>query len=94
MNNKKQLRKRAVMISSFLVITTLLLTACGAFSFQASANPNETGGIDLSAGSQPAAQSTGMDQTTLILIIVGVAILIVVLIVLASRGKSKTQPPS
>lgn len=82
------------MISSFLVIAALLLTACNAFSFQASTSPNESGGIDLSAGAQPAAQNAGMDQTTLILIIVGVVILILVLIALASRGKSKTQPPS
>ncbi|MHB8087732.1 MAG: hypothetical protein ACYDH2_05725 [Anaerolineaceae bacterium] len=94
MNNKNQLLKRMSTIGSFMVIAVLLLTACGAFSFQASANPNESGGIDLSAGSQPAAESTGMNQTTLILIIVGVVILILVLIALASRGKSKNEPPS
>jgi hypothetical protein len=71
----------------------LLLSACGAFSIQASANPNASGGIDLSAGAQPAAQSTGMNQTTIILIVVAVVVLILILIALASRGKSKNEPP-
>ncbi|MDP3721488.1 MAG: hypothetical protein Q8R09_03430 [Anaerolineaceae bacterium] len=94
MNNNKQLFKRMITIGSFLVITVLLLTACGNFSIQASANPNESGGIDVSAGSQPAAEGNGMNETTIILIVVGVVILILVLIALASRGRSKNEPPS
>ena len=94
MNNKKQLRKQMIALSSVLVIAVLLLTACGAFSIQASANPNASGGIDITTGSQPAAENAGMDQTTIILIVVGVVILILVLIALASRGKSKNEPPS
>ena len=48
--------------------------------------------IDISAGSQQAAQTNGMNQTTIILIVVGVVVLILILIALASRGKSKTNP--
>jgi len=94
MKNKEQLFKRMITVSSLLVIAVLLLTGCGAFSIQASANPNSSGGVDISAGSQPATQSTGMNQTTIILIVVGVVVLILILIALASRGKSKNEPPS
>ncbi len=94
MKNKNQFLKRLFTIGSLMTIAVLLLSACGAFSIQASANPNDSGGIDLSAGSQPATDGTGMNQTTLILIIVGVVILILVLIALASRGRSKNEPPS
>lgn len=93
MHNKLQLHKRMVALSTFLAVAAMSITSCGAFSFQASANPNESGGVDLSAGSQPAAQSAGLNQTTIILIVVGVAILILILIVLASRGKSNNEPP-
>lgn len=91
MNNKKQLFKQMFTLSSLLIIAALLLTACGgAFSFQGSAQPNAEGGIDISGGAQPdaAAQpaaSTGLDSTTILLIIVGVFVLILILVMLVSR---------
>ena len=100
MNNKKQILKRMFTVSSFLIIAALFLTACsGAFSFQGSAQPNAEGGIDVSGGAQPdaAAQpaaSTGLDTTTILLIIVGVFVLILILVMLVSRGSSRNAPPS
>jgi len=105
MNHKKQLGKQIFSVSSFLIIAALFLTACsGAFSFQGSAKPNEQGGVDVSGGAQPVdpaaqpdaaaqpAASTGMDTTTILLIVVGVLALIVI-IALVSRGSSRNAPP-
>jgi predicted small secreted protein len=106
MNNKIRFLKRAYFVSVFLLVAALLLTACnGTISFQGSAKPNEEGGIDISGAAQPdtvaqpetAAQpagSTGMDQTTIILIGVGVAFFILVLVMMVTRGQSKNEPRS
>lgn len=93
MNNKKLLLKRLSMLSSFLAVAVLLLTACSAFTIQASANANESGGIDLRAGSQPAAEDSVLNQPPMTLTIVGVVLLILVLIALSSPGISKNEPP-
>lgn len=101
-----QFLKRIYTISTFLVIAAFLLTACsGAFSFSGSANPNEEGGLDISGAAQPetvdepapAAQpveSTGFNQTTIILIVVGIAFFVLILVLLITRGQSKNEPPS
>ena len=93
-------------VSSFLIIAVLLLTACnGSFSFQGSAKPNAEGGVDISGGAQPdtAAQpetavqpagSTGLDQTTIILIGVGIAFFILILVMVVTRRQSKNEPRS
>jgi LPXTG-motif cell wall-anchored protein len=100
MKNKMHLFTRLFILSSFLVITALLLTACsGAFSFQGSAQPNAQGGITVSGGAQPdaAAQpapSTGMNSTTIILIVVAFVVLILILLMLVRRAPSKNQPLS
>jgi len=96
----KFLIKRLAMVSSFMVMAALLLTACsGAFSFQGSAQQNPDGGISVSGGvspdaaAQPAA-ATGLDSTTIILIVVGFAILVLILLLLVRSRSSKNQSPS
>ena len=98
MNIKTQHISRMIAISSFLVIAVLLLSACGAFSFQGQAVPNKEGGVTVSGGSQPqtAAQPTSgiaMNQTTII-VIVGVAILVVIILMLIMRGGSSKNNSS
>ena len=104
MKNKNQFLKSVYIVGSLLVVAALLLTGCdGTFSFQGSAKPNEEGGVDISGGAQPdtaaqpetAAQpagSTGLDQTTIILIGVGIAFFILILVMLVTRGQSKNEP--
>lgn len=87
-----------VFLSVMLVVSVLLLSACGAFSFQGQASPNKEGGITISGGSQPqpAAQpATGifMNQTTII-ILVGVVILVVIILLLIVRGGSSKNNSS
>ena len=97
---KNLLIKRLTMLSSFVVLAALLLTACsGAFSFQGSAVQNPDGGITVSGGAQPdaAAQpaaTTGLDQTTIILIVVGFAVLVLILLLLVRGRSNRDQPPS
>ena len=96
----KRIIKRLTMVSSFVVMAALLLTACsGAFTFQGSAQQNPDGGITVSGGAQPdaAAQpaaATGLDSTTIILIVVGFAILVLILLLLVRSRSNRNQPPS
>ena len=100
MENKMQIYKRLATISSILVMAALLLTACnGAISFQGAVQPNDQGGITISGGAQPeptqpAAPATGLDQTTLILIVVGFAVLVLILLMLVRSRSNRNQPPS
>ena len=85
-------------VSSILVMAVLLLSACGAFSFQANASPNKEGGVTISGGSQPqtAAQPTSgivMSPTTII-VIIGVVILVVIILLLIVRGGSSKNNSS
>lgn len=103
MNNKNQFLKRVYIISSFLLVAALLLAGCdGTISFQGSAEQNEEGGIDISGDIQPdtetqpetesqPAGSTGMNQTTIILIGVGIAFFILILVLLVTRGQSRNE---
>jgi hypothetical protein len=98
MNIQKLSIARMFTVSSIVVIAVLLLSACGAFSFQGQAVPNKDGGITVSGGSQPqtAAQPASgifMNQTT-ILIIVGVVILVVIILMLIMRGGSSKNNSS
>jgi len=104
MNNKNQFLKRVYIVSSFLLVAALLLAGCdGTISIQGSADPNEEGGLDISADIQPdtadepdtavqPAGSTGMNQTTIILIVVGIASFILILILVLTRGQSRNEP--
>jgi hypothetical protein len=107
MKTNKQTIKRVFTLSSLLVVAVLLLTACGAFSFQGQAQPNAEGGVDISGGVQQVATTqpdtntqptsgTGLNQTTIILLAVGFGVLILILLILIGRGHgSKTDgPPS
>ena len=100
MNNKNQFLKRVYIVSSFLLVAVLLLTGCnGTFSFEGSAKPNAEGGVDVSGDVQPdaavqPAESSGLSQTTIILIVVGIALFILVLVLALTRGHSKNEPGS
>lgn len=106
MKNKNQFLKRMTIVSSILIVAALLITGCdGTISFQGSAKQNEEGGVDISGGVQPdivvqpeteaqPAGSTGMDQTTIILIGVGIAFFILILVLLVTRGQSRNEPRS
>jgi hypothetical protein len=90
--------KKVFALSSLIIVTALLLTACnGGFNIQGRIQPNDQGGVDISGGAvpQPTAApppAASMDQTTLILIIVGAVVLILILIMLASRRPSAPPP--
>ena len=106
MKNKRQFLKNIFMVGSILVVAALLLTGCdGIISFQGSAKPNEEGGVDITGDIVPdteaqpeaapqTAGSTGLDQTTIILIGVGIAFFILILVMLVTRGQSRNEPRS
>lgn len=76
------LAKKVITLSSLIIISALLLTACnGTFSLQGS---SDGGGINIPGlqpgGSEQSGEGQGIDQTTLILIIAGFAILILILL--------------
>lgn len=97
---------RMFAISSIIIIAALLLSACGAFTFSGSAQPNADGGITISGGADPAtapqpgantpaASGTGLSSTTIILLAVGFGVLVLILLILIGRGHgSKTDGPS
>lgn len=99
MNQKTRLNKRMFTVFSILIIAALFMAACGeGFSLEGSVKPNEGGGLDITGGVQPEAtaqpaQGSGLDTTTILLIVVGVLALLLI-IALVSRGSSSNPPSS
>ena len=105
MKTKVQFLKSLSIVGSVLVVAALLLVGCdGSLTFQGSVKPNEEGGVDVTGGVVPdteaqpetapqPAGSSGLDQTTIILIGVAVAFFILILVMLVTRGQSRNQPP-
>jgi hypothetical protein len=103
MNHKLHTYKVFNVITLFF-LATLLLSACGGFSFQAQAAPSQDGGVGITGGvdpilpadpaqpAQPAAPAgQTMNPTTVILLLAGFGVLVLILVLLVLRPSTTTS---
>jgi hypothetical protein len=87
-------------VLTLFFLATLLLSACGGFSFQAQAAPSEDGGVGITGGvdpilpadpAQPATASETINPTTIILLLAGFGVLVLILLLLVRRPSTTSS---